>query len=132
MKKVGCTWKKLKQSILEHHTVIAHRFFTGSDLKLMALESQIAKEVLLSLSANNVVYMLVHDSFIVHQGNKSLLRECMRKSFLQKFGVDPGMSSDYGSVSKSEPLSSAASIDEKIAEMVSSLSLPQERRLGAF
>ena len=132
LKTVGCSWPELKEEILRKHPAIKHRFFTGFGLKLMGLESDIAEGILMKLSSKNIVCIPVHDSFIVHHGNTSLLRESMRETFAEKFGVDPGLSTEYGIASNSDSVANDMGFEEELVALVSFMALPQEKRLRAF
>ncbi len=72
--------------IKEAHRPIAHYFFTGTGLKAMHSESQIALEVISHFANDGVPVLSVHDSFIVQRQHRYSLRRVMSHAYRKHTG----------------------------------------------
>ncbi len=73
--------KSLKQRILFYHPILEQWLHSGVGVELQFLDSEIAKQVVLSLLRKDVVCLPIHDSFVVTKSNKLLLDEAMHQAF---------------------------------------------------
>jgi hypothetical protein len=65
------------------HKVVAHFFGTGAGLRLMPLDSDMAEMVMLRLLSQGIMFLAVHDSFLVQARSEGQLQEAMAAA-LQK------------------------------------------------
>ena len=77
-------YKKLE----DRHPDIKKYFGSGRGIKLQYTDSQIAEQVMLNLTRDNIVCLPVHDSFIVRMSHQIDLHEEMDKVFRGIAGVD--------------------------------------------
>jgi hypothetical protein len=81
------SWKELKKAIIAHHAPIADKFFTATGAQLQLIDSKVAIVVLKHFAEMGVAVLPVHDSFIMHQGYQSELKEVMRKALRRETGI---------------------------------------------
>ena len=81
------SWKELKEAIIAHHAPIANKFFTATGAQLQLIDSKVAIAVLKHFAEMGVAVLPVHDSFIMHQGYQSELKEVMRKALRRETGI---------------------------------------------
>jgi len=81
MKEHKFSIKDLLQKFKEVHAPIAGFFCTGEGLKLMNIDSQIARAVLLYFAERGEACLCIHDSFIVEEKNIDLLELVMKKTY---------------------------------------------------
>jgi hypothetical protein len=68
---------RLINAILHRHQPIASMFFTGVGLRLQRRDSDIAEGVMLNMRRRGIVFLPVHDSFIVSASKAQVLEEVM-------------------------------------------------------
>ncbi|MDC1240790.1 hypothetical protein N8Z80_07145 [Litorivicinus sp.] len=87
---IGISWKELRNRLYELHQPIQHHFYSGIGNKLQFRDSQIAEQIMLRFirEKNGAVVLPVHDSFIVHHGYESELRDMMVEEFKKDFGQE--------------------------------------------
>lgn len=81
--------KSLYEPLLKHHSAIAEYFGTGLGRKLQFIDSEIAMGILTDLSAEGIVALPVHDSFIVQARHEGRLVELMKCHYLARMGSTP-------------------------------------------
>jgi hypothetical protein len=83
MQKKGLTINDLLKMFKAAHSTIAQFFCTGQGVKLMNIDAEIARTVLLDFAKRNEACLCVHDSFIVEAKNKDILHKLMVDSYQQ-------------------------------------------------
>lgn len=78
--------------VLSANEPIRHLFFTGNGMNLMYQESEILVAVLLKLRDRAIVALPIHDAVIVRKDKIEETREVMLDVFLEKSGVNGGVS----------------------------------------
>ncbi len=78
--------KSVVAALKKKHTSISEFFCSGSGLKLQYEDSQMAEEILLSLSGKGIVALPIHDSFIVKLRHLKELDDTMREVSTRRFG----------------------------------------------
>jgi len=74
------------------HPAIWKYMGQGMGTHLQYLDSCIAEHVLISLAEKGITALPVHDSFIVQQRHKSILKETMTTAFVDRWGTCPAIS----------------------------------------
>lgn len=88
-KTVGFKPKEIIDMITERHSPIKKYFCTGYGLRLQAIESEIAENVMLHFANNGKCALCIHDSFVTSLDNENTLFEIMKSEFNNKFGFIP-------------------------------------------
>ena len=91
---MGLTHKELKAKVLDRHSKIASQLTEGMGLRTQLLDSQIAERVVLSMLADDILVLPIHDSFIVRLGMEQSLRATMQRVFEQATGATIKMTTD--------------------------------------
>ena len=91
---MGLTHKELKAKVLDRHSKIASQLTEGMGLRTQLLDSQIAERVVLSMLADDILVLPIHDSFIVRLGMEHSLRATMQRVFEQATGATIKMTTD--------------------------------------
>jgi len=89
LKMIGMRWPELRVAIEARHPAIAHYFGTGIGSQLQKIDSDIAERVMLHFANMNIPILPVHDSFIMHHGYETELREIMDQAFTEVTGKRP-------------------------------------------
>ena len=97
---MGLTHKELKAKVLECHSKIADQLTEGMGLRTQLLDSQIAERVVLSMLADDILILPIHDSFIVRLGMAQDLKATMQRVFEQATGVTIKLTTDYARAPK--------------------------------
>ena len=92
---IGLTHEELKAKVLERHSKIAEKLTDGVGLSTQLLDSQIAERVILSMLANDILVLPIHDSFIVRRGMEQDLKMTMQNIFEQATGSRGKVSTEY-------------------------------------
>jgi len=77
--------EKIIKSFRKKHKAIDHYFYTGHGVKLQFIDSEIAEDILLRLSAKGIMALPVHDSFLVQRFHKDVLVETMKEVVLNRY-----------------------------------------------
>ena len=93
-KTLGLKHKQLLKQIELTHEPIFESLRSGAGLHAQFIESIIAEKVMLDLSAQDVVVLPIHDSFIIRLGFANDLRESMQRNFKEVTGLDVGLDTD--------------------------------------
>ena len=80
---IGITHKELKAKVLDRHSKIAEKLTDGVGLSTQLIDSQIAERVVLSMLAQDILVLPIHDSFIVRRGMGQALKTTMQNVFEQ-------------------------------------------------
>ena len=91
---IGLTHTQLKAKVLECHSKIAEQLTEGMGLRTQLLDSQIAERVVLSMLADDILILPIHDSFIVRLGMAQDLKATMQRVFEQATGATIKMTTD--------------------------------------
>lgn len=91
---MGLTHKEFKAKVLDRHSEIASQLTEGMGLRTQLLDSQIAERVVLSMLADDILVLPIHDSFIVRLGMEHTLRATMQRVFEQATGATIKMTTD--------------------------------------
>jgi hypothetical protein len=91
---MGLTHKELKAKVLECHSKIADQLTEGMGLRTQLIDSQIAERVVLSMLADDILVLPIHDSFIIRLGMEHTLRATMQRVFEQATGATIKMTTD--------------------------------------
>ena len=88
LKVLGVPWKELKQRIKTKHSPISDYFGTGVGLDLQYADSCMAEKLMLRFidEKSHTALLPIHDSFIVHHGYASELKDMMLEIFEKDFG----------------------------------------------
>lgn len=70
------------------HKPIQEFFYSGIGIKLQRMDSQIAEEVINTLTKKDIPVLAIHDSFIVQTLNEQLLKNTMDLAFKKVTGID--------------------------------------------
>lgn len=89
LKMIEMKWAELRDAIENRHPQIAHYFGTGIGGKLQKADSELAERVMLHFAEMNVPCLPIHDSFIIHHGYETELRDVMNATFKEIYGTDP-------------------------------------------
>jgi hypothetical protein len=81
MKEYKISMKDILEMFKSVHKPISQYFCSGHGVKLMNIDSEIAKMVLLKFSEINEPCLCIHDSFIVRNENKNMLKDIMIESY---------------------------------------------------
>jgi len=84
LKPLGITRARpLMEKFIEAHAKIAHHFCNGKEtgLRVMNLDSKIALDVLTHFTENGIPILAIHDSFIVQNQYKALLKKVMKQKY---------------------------------------------------
>lgn len=84
----GLTWTELKAVIKERHAPVADQFFSAIGARLQHIDSEVAVGVLTHFAEMGVAVLPVHDSFIMHSGYESELRDVMRAKLRTAAGAE--------------------------------------------
>ena len=82
----GLRWKDLVEKVLERHKPIKEMFFVGMGNALQFEDSQLAEKVMLQFAEWDAGILAVHDSFMVHHGQRNDLDNVMSDAFERRFG----------------------------------------------
>jgi len=91
---MGITHEELKAKVLDRHSKIARQLTEGMGLRTQLLDSQIAERVILTMLADDILVLPIHDSFIVRLGMEQSLRATMQRVFEQATGAAIKMTTD--------------------------------------
>lgn len=89
-KSVSITWTELSDRILDANAEIESAFYSGFGLRLQFEDSELAERVMLRFvdELHGVPILPIHDSFIVHSGYETALKDVMVSVFKERYGVD--------------------------------------------
>ncbi|WP_457938824.1 hypothetical protein [Mesorhizobium sp. 10J20-29] len=82
----GWTWNQLMEAVREKHRPIEHRFGTGIGIQLQKRDADIAESVMLTMMAEGILVLPIHDSFVVEEGRQQRLREVMIQAYNDHLG----------------------------------------------
>jgi hypothetical protein len=82
----GARLRNVVNAIEERHAPIAHLFGTGAGFRLMLIESEILVDTLLTLYAQGVTALPLHDSVLVAASDARLAERAMHASFERSIG----------------------------------------------
>ena len=99
----GKTWKELRQLILDKHEPIKNSFFCGMDKRLQFRDSQLAEQIMLRFTKQDIPVLPVHDSFIIICGLYSELVNAMHEEFEKMFDVPVNIDGKPMMVPKNQP-----------------------------
>jgi len=85
----GVTWEDYLRTFQRKLEPISEWFWIGEGLRLQREDSDVAVSVLDAMNGHNVVALPVHDSFIVQEEHRHLLRTAMITSYREKFYYPP-------------------------------------------
>lgn len=91
---IGISHEELKAKVLDRHSKIASQLTEGMGLQTQLLDSQIAERVILTMLADDILVLPIHDSFIVRLGMEQSLRATMQRVFEQATGATIKMTTD--------------------------------------
>ena len=97
---IGLTHKELKDKVLDRHSKIADKLIEGIGLSTQLMDSQIAERVILSMLAQDILVLPIHDSFIVRLGMEQNLKITMQNVFQQATGALSRVTTDYTRTSR--------------------------------
>ena len=107
------------------------RFFSGAGKYLQRIDSDLAERTMLSFMdyTTPVTILPVHDSFIMHHGYETELKQFMQQHFHEMFGCTINLGLEYGDyrAESEEPIPVTSDLDE----LLSSLS-GADKRLDAW
>jgi len=92
---IGLSHEELKARVLDCHSKIAEKLTDGVGLSTQLIDSQIAERVILSMLANDILVLPIHDSFIVRRGMEQDLKTTMQNVFEQATGSRGKVTSEY-------------------------------------
>ena len=92
---MGLTHGELKAKILDRHSKIADKLVEGVGLSTQLIDSQIAERVILSMLADDILVLPIHDSFIVRRDMEQLLKTTMQNAFEQATGTTVKVTTDH-------------------------------------
>jgi len=92
---IGLTHGELKAKVLDRHSKIADKLIEGIGLSTQLIDSQIAERVVLSMLAQDVLALPIHDSFIVRRGMEQALKTTMQNIFEQATGATIKVTTDH-------------------------------------
>jgi hypothetical protein len=91
MKEYKISMKDILEMFKSVHKPISQFFCSGQGVKLMNIDSEIAKNILLYFARINEPCLCIHDSFIVRNGNENMLKNIMTESYtkivIEKFST---------------------------------------------
>jgi hypothetical protein len=85
----GVTWEDYLRAFQRKLEPISEFFWIGEGLRLQREDSDVAVSVLDAMNGHNVVALPVHDSFIVQERHRHLLRTAMSTAYREKFYCPP-------------------------------------------
>ena len=92
---IGLTHGELKAKVLDRHSKIADKLVEGVGLSIQLIDSQIAERVVLSMLADDILVLPIHDSFIVRRGMEQALKTTMQNVFEQATGTSSKVATDH-------------------------------------
>ena len=92
---IGLTHGELKAKVLDRHSKIADKLVEGVGLSTQLIDSQIAERVVLSMLADDILVLPIHDSFIVRRGMEQALKTTMQRVFEQATGTSSKVATDH-------------------------------------
>ena len=92
---IGLTHGELKAKVLDRHSKIADKLVEGVGLSTQLIDSQIAERVVLSMLADDILVLPIHDSFIVRRGMEQALKTTMQRVFEQATGTLSKVATDH-------------------------------------
>ena len=84
--------KIILESLKEAHSPIQKYLCSGYGVRLQYQDSSIAEQIMLSLAAEDICCLCIHDSFIVCKEHQDKLYELMISKFNDSFGFMPKIS----------------------------------------
>jgi hypothetical protein len=88
--KAGLEPRDVYNAVVETHEAVARRFHQKDmGLKLMKLESDIARDVVRYFISKGWPIMAIHDSFVVEVDKGAALRNCMEEFYFDRLGFMP-------------------------------------------
>jgi hypothetical protein len=85
----GVTWEDYLRTFQRKLEPISEWFWIGEGLRLQREDSDVAISVLEQMSEHDVATLPVHDSFIVQERHRHLLRTAMVRAYRDKFYYQP-------------------------------------------
>jgi hypothetical protein len=85
----GVTWEDYLRAFQRKLEPISERFWIGEGLRLQREDSDVAISVLDEMNEHSIVALPVHDSFIVQEKHRHLLRSAMNTAYREKFYSSP-------------------------------------------
>ena len=104
---IGLTHGELKAKVLDLHSKIADKLIEGIGLSTQLIDSQIAERVVLSMLAQDILVLPIHDSFIVRRGMEQALKTTMQNIFEQATGATSKVTTDHTRVPRHFGISKA-------------------------
>jgi hypothetical protein len=90
----GWDFPRLLDAIEAKHARIARHFRSGVGIRLQRRDADVAERVMLTLNAEGILALPVHDSFIVQEGRQARLREVMAATYREAIGQEVGIQAD--------------------------------------
>jgi hypothetical protein len=85
----GVTWEDYLRTFQRKLEPISEWFWIGEGLRLQREDSDVAVSVLQKMSEQGIVALPIHDSFIVQERHRHLLRNAMSTAYREKFYYPP-------------------------------------------
>ena len=130
----GLKWSELRDAIMSFHTPVEHHFFTGVGLRLQKTDSDIAERVMLHFATKGIAILPLHDSFLMHHGYESELRDVMDTAFEEVTGYKAKIDVKEKSlvVVNDDTDMDLPDFDSEFSEILELLRSGHEKRLNAF
>ena len=100
LRTLGLTHEELLALVLKTHESIADQLTAGIGLYSTYLDSQIAELVMMSMQADGIVVLPIHDSFLVRTGYQQWLEVVMEAAFRDVMGATVATDADGPRLSK--------------------------------
>ena len=78
-------WQEWIDALRAAHSHIAHCFCSGAGLMLQRLDSEIMRNILLTMAERDIPCLPVHDSAVVAANHESILMDVMSEEYSRKF-----------------------------------------------
>jgi hypothetical protein len=88
-------YDEMMSLIRDHHPEVVNKFYKGLGMELMRRESDLMVELLLSLKADDIVALPIHDGILVADDYQEKARIIMERVFVDIVGV-PVVVNDQG------------------------------------
>ena len=125
----GYKWADVIKAMFDQHWAIKDTFFTGVGKYLQRMDSNLAERTMLSFMdyATPITILPVHDSFIMHHGYETELKQFMQQQFYEMFGLNINIGVDYGDYGPRPAKPVTSDLDELLSEMTGA-----EKRLDTW
>lgn len=127
----GYRWQDVVKAMFDRHWAIKDAFFSGAGKYLQRIDSDLAERTMLSFMdyTTPVTILPVHDSFIMHHGYETELKQFMQKHFHEMFGCTINLGVEHGDYSS--PSDDWTPVTTSVRELLSNLS-GANKRLDAW